>query len=86
MKTFIFKLEFKAAKYGKTVTNTVYRIKNNQPELVGETEYSTGSMRGHNHEAMRLIVSKGELPRTALTDSGYLNYKQADKMFKLIEL
>lgn len=85
MKTFIYKTTFKPTKYGSNVTNTVYHIKKNQPIYVGETTYNTGGYRGHDHEAMHVIVKAGLLPKSCLDGSktGYINYAKANKVFKL---
>lgn len=85
MKTFIYTLEFKKSSYGSNVINTVYRIKNNKPVLVGEKRYNTGSYKGHDHEALNLIVSEKQLPKTALK-GGYINFEKLGKEFELIEL
>jgi len=55
MKTFIFKTESKKSSYGNNVTMTVYRVKNNNPELIGQHFYNTGSMKGHVSECFTFL-------------------------------
>lgn len=88
MKTFLYTTEFRKSTYGSNVTNTVYQIKNNTPLLIGSTTYNTGSFRGHDHEAMQVIIDKGFLPKNCMDRAkhGYINYDKQGKIFKLINL
>ena len=86
MKSFFFTTEYKSARYGSNVTLKVYRVKNNTPYLVGEKHYTTGSYKGHDHEAVELLVEQKELPKKCTIRGGYINYDELDKSFKLIEL
>ena len=63
-----------------------YAVKNNVPEYVGECTYNTQSYRGHDHEAMNVIVNAKLLPKNCLTRGGYLEYSKRNNVFKLTEL
>lgn len=85
MKSFIYKTTFKNASYGQKVTNTVYQIKRGRPVLIGETTYNTGSYRGHDHEAMQLIIDNKLLPANCMDrpSRGYINFDKLNKVFQL---
>lgn len=85
MKTFIYSTKFKNSKYGSNVILRVYRIKNNLPIFLGEAFYNTGSYRGHEHEALDLIIQKKELPKNCQKGK-YVNYNKLDKVYKLISI
>lgn len=93
MKTFMYTLGFKKSSYGQNVTNKVYQIKNNIPTLVGERHYNTGSYRGHDHEAMQVIIDAKLLPLNCMDSPkhGYIvgekrSFYEGDKENKLYRL
>ncbi len=96
MKTFMYTLEFKKSSYGQNVTNKVYQIKNNIPILVGKGHYNTGSYRGHDHEAMQVIIDAKLLPSNCMDrpKQGYIVSEKRsfyegdkkDKLYRLVEL
>lgn len=88
MKTFLYTLEYKNAAYGTNVINTVYQIKNNTPLLIGSIKYNTGGFRGHDHEAMQVIIDNGFLPKNCMdrAEHGYIKYDKQGKIFNLIKL
>lgn len=83
MKSFIYKTTFKNASYGQSVTNTVYQIKRGKPVFIGENKYNTGSYRGHDHEAMSVIMNSKLLPKNCVSRGGYINYDKSNKVFQL---
>ena len=72
----------------QTCALPIYQIKNNVPVFVGDTKYNTQSYRGHDHEAMQVIIDTGLLPKNCMDrpKHGYINRDKAGKVFKLIEL
>lgn len=88
MKTFIFTKEYKKSTYGSKVTTKVWQIKNNKPVYVGETNYNTQSYRGHDHEAMQVIIGAKLLPLNCMDRPkyGYINRDKQNVVFQLIEL
>lgn len=88
MKTFFYTLEFKTGKYSTKVVNKVYQVKNNVPVFIGETSYVTASFRGHDHEAMQVIINNKKLPLNCMDRPkyGYINREKQNKVFRLIEL
>lgn len=87
MKTFIYITTFKNASYGQNVTNKVYQIKNNIPILLGERRYNTGSFRGHEHEAMQVIIDSKALPKKFMDHPkhGYID-RDKSHLYRLVEL
>jgi hypothetical protein len=86
MKTFIFTVSEKNARYGVNYNMKVYRIKNNKPVFIGETSYNSGSYRGHEDEALNVIIKAKELPKKCQTRSGYVNFDELNKSFTLNQL
>lgn len=76
MKTFIYSTKYKNTTYGQNVTVTIYRLKNNKPEYLGETVFNTGSMMGVEHEVNSYLVKNKHLPKTYVRNKGsfYINY------------
>lgn len=58
MKTFIFKVKSNGAVY----TASIYRVKNNIPEIIGSLKYNSGSYRGHVHEVFGWLVENKHIP------------------------
>lgn len=88
MKTFLFTTEFKNASYGQNVINRVYQVKNNTPIYIGDARYNTGSHRGHEHEAMQVIIDKKLLPKNCMDrpKHGYIVREKQNKVFRLVSL
>lgn len=89
MKTYIFKIESKGAIY----TTSIYRVKNNIPELIGSLKYSSGSYRGHIHEVFGWLVENKHIPAKYYGLSvepcrglGYYCKKVKEKGIQIIEL
>jgi len=55
METYIY-----TVKKGRTdsVVTSVYRVKRNEPEYIGEIKYQTGSYKGHSSEVLRFLFCK----------------------------
>jgi len=49
-------------KFGKQQSVRVYQVKNNKPEFVAEKDFSPGSTRGTDSEAMQALVEAKLLP------------------------
>lgn len=86
MKTFIYIKTEKRATYGTNVILSVYHLKNNKPNYVGDVKYNTQSYRGENHEVANLLVDKKLINRNSIDKGGYINYKAFDGNYKLIQL
>lgn len=89
MKTYIFKIESKGAIY----TTSIYRVKNNIPELIGSLKYRSGSYRGHIHEVFGWLVKNKHIPAKYYGLSvephrglGYYCKKVKEKGIQIIEL
>lgn len=67
MKTFFYTIEIKNRK----VTNTVFQVKNNIPVLIGTRHYNIGYYRGHDHEAMQVIIDNKKLPKNVMDSPKY---------------
>lgn len=88
MKTFIFSTRKKKTRFGHDITNLVYRVKRNKPEYLGETKYNTGSMTGHDSQAMAWLIKNKHLPKKCSKEGrgNHINYRELNKSFKLIEI
>lgn len=85
MKHFFYITEYKTARYGSNITNTVYQIKQGRPVRIGEAKYNTGSYRGHEHEAVQVLVDAKVLPNNVMSkpSSGYLDFDKLNKVYTL---
>lgn len=93
MKTFIYTREFKKSTYGRTVTCTIYRVKNNLPIYVGECKYNTGSTPGADSEVFQELIRLKLIPKSYYNLSkndwggtGYYCGKVEEKGIKIKEL
>ena len=73
MKTYIFN-ETNSPKRGMDVRITVYRIKNNQPHLIGCSDSQTASWPGARGEAVRIINMRDNIPFGVKRDGGVNRY------------
>lgn len=85
MKTFAFTQEIKQRKYGREVTQRIYRIKNNVPEQLGVNIYNTASCMGDYSECSNWLKNNGHIP-AAWTDMGYYVYSLAEGKFSIYSL
>jgi len=67
-------------------THKIYRIKNNQLIYLGENKVNTASMRGFDHETGIWLVKNKYIPKTWLTDAGYIDYKKYRSLYGDITL
>ena len=81
MKSFVTIIQLKTnRKYGgQECVATHYRIKKNRMINLGTNEYSTRSMRGHDHEAANWLSENKKIPKSWLRRGGYIDYKKADR-------
>jgi hypothetical protein len=88
MKTFIYTLQFKNAKYCSNVIMKIYRIKNNKPVFITEHFYNTGSMKGHIHECLGKLIELKQLFKTCSRNNAgnYVNYDKLNKDFAIYEV
>lgn len=86
MTTFLYTKSERSAKYGSNVTLSVYHVKNNTPQFIGNASYNTGSYRGEDHEAANVLLAHKLINRNALNSGGYINRQVFDKKYKLIRL
>ena len=92
MITFIYK---ETARHNRKRFNReliIYRIKNNKPEYIGYTEFSTGSTRGAQHEAFNYLMDNGYIPKKYYNSScdpwtgpGYF-YGDVTKYYNIMEV
>lgn len=85
MKHFIYTLELKNAKYGYNVTNNVYQIIKGRPKHIGTANYNTQSYRGHDHEAVQILVDEKVLPKNVMDkpNHGYMVYHKLNTVYTL---
>jgi hypothetical protein len=92
MKTFIYKEIRHPNRTRNNREVTVYRVKNNIPEYIGEFKYSTGSTRGGIHEVFNFLMNNNLIPKKHYKDSenawrgaGYF-YGQVTEKYNIIEI
>jgi len=61
MKTFIYTTTEKRAQFGTKVICTVYRMKNNKPDYIGECSFNTQACRGADSEVFNFLKEKKEI-------------------------
>lgn len=70
MRTYIYTTSVSPAKYGRYVTLSVYRVKRNRPLFIGVVKFNTGSTKGEESEAYRVLMERGEVSRSSYSASG----------------
>ena len=83
MKTFIYTKSSKPASYCRICTIQVYRVKNNRPIYIGEGIFNSGSTKGEESEAYRVIVDAKQLSRRAYKNAGGYYRDSSDKNFQI---
>lgn len=82
-KQFIVITENKRVK-GK-ITGSLYQIKNNRPVRISDFGFLPQSNRGMESEVVNALVVFGSLPEKALTEEGYINYKEKNYNLLIVE-